>query len=44
MYIGDEGAIELAAFIRGQPNISMIDLKGNNISPRGFIELFNSLR
>jgi len=44
MYIGDDGAMELAAFLRGQQNITMIDLKGNNITSRGFVEIFNSLR
>ncbi|KAL4476153.1 hypothetical protein ABPG74_009886 [Tetrahymena malaccensis] len=44
MYIGDEGALQLAAFLKGQTSISMIDLKGNNIGPNGFIEIFNSLR
>ena len=40
MYIGDQGARILADILRNFPNVGIIDLKGNNIGPIGFLDLF----
>ncbi|KAM3137602.1 hypothetical protein pb186bvf_010216 [Paramecium bursaria] len=44
MYIGDQGARILADILRNFPNVGIIDLKGNNIGPIGFLDLFQSLK
>lgn len=40
MYIGDMGAKLVADTIKNYPNIGILDLKGNNIGPNGFVEIF----
>jgi len=42
--IGDQGIKILIPFLSDHPNISTLELKGNNISPSGFEELCNYLR
>ena len=42
-YIGDEGARELARFLRTTQNVKILELKGNNIGPSGIKEIFNAL-
>lgn len=44
MYIGDQGARLVADTIKNYPNIGILDLKGNNIGPSGFIDIFQSLK
>ena len=43
-YIGDEGARELARFLRTTQNVKILELKGNNIGPSGIKEIFNALQ
>ena len=43
-YIGDEGARELAKFLRTTQNVKILELKGNNIGPSGIKEIFNALQ
>ena len=44
MYIGDEGASALCKVLIRHKNISLIDLKGNNITSHGFISIFEALK
>lgn len=44
MYIGDQGAYILADFLKEHPDVGLIDLKGNNIGPDGFVYLFEVLK
>ena len=44
MYIGDEGASVLCKVLIRHKNISLIDLKGNNITSHGFISIFEALK
>ena len=43
-YISDEGARELARFLRTTQNVKILELKGNNIGPSGIKEIFNALQ
>lgn len=43
MYIGDEGAVILANFQRNCPTIKSLNLRGNKISPSGFVSIFGGL-
>jgi Leucine Rich repeat len=43
-YIGDEGAEKLARVLIRNKNISLIDLKGNSISGKGFVKIFEALK
>lgn len=43
-YLGDEGAVQLARILQKYKNIALIDLKGNNIGPKGFVALFEVLK
>ena len=44
MRIGDEGCFILAPFLNKNNAISVLELKGNNITGNGFIEIFQALR
>ena len=43
MYIGDEGSVILSNFLRGCASIRALNLRGNKISPSGFVSIFSSL-
>lgn len=43
-FIGDQGLKLVIPFLADHPNISTLELKGNNISPAGFGELCNFLK
>lgn len=38
------GATILADFLRSNNEITLLDLKGNNIGPKGFLEIFQALK
>lgn len=43
-YIGDEGASVLANFLRNNPHVKSISIRGNKISSSGFASICESLR
>lgn len=43
-YIGDEGASVLANFLRNNPHIKSLSLRGNKISSSGFASICEALR
>ena len=43
-YIGDEGASVLANFLRNNPHIKTISIRGNKISSTGFSSICEALR
>jgi Ran GTPase-activating protein (RanGAP) involved in mRNA processing and transport len=44
MYIGDEGAAKVARVLAHSKNVSIVELKGNNIGPSGFEAIFEALK
>jgi Ran GTPase-activating protein (RanGAP) involved in mRNA processing and transport len=43
MYIGDEGSVILSNFLRNCSSVRSLNLRGNKISPSGFVSIFNAL-
>ncbi|KRX05085.1 hypothetical protein PPERSA_06719 [Pseudocohnilembus persalinus] len=42
--IGDYGARQLAEFLKGNKNIRILELNGNDIGPKGIAEIFHALQ
>lgn len=43
-YVGDEGAMVLANFLRNNPHIKTLSIRGNKIGPTGFTAICEALR
>jgi len=43
-YVGDEGASVLANFLRNNPHVKSLMIRGNKISPHGFAGICEALR
>ncbi|KAM3133019.1 hypothetical protein pb186bvf_014875 [Paramecium bursaria] len=44
MYIGDEGARLLCSYIKSNKALKCLELRGNNITSVGFVEIFQAIR
>ncbi len=44
MYIGDEGVAKVARVLANSKNVSIVELKGNNIGPIDFEAIFEALK
>lgn len=43
-FIGDQGAHELSVFLKEHRKVESLEIKSNDISPIGFIEIFEALK
>jgi hypothetical protein len=44
MYIGNEGVAKIARILAKSKNVSLVELKGNNIGPSGFEAIIEALK